>query len=144
MDNQIIIKRQKIAIIILSIIAVLFFSAFIGNIVYEKINNKKAEISFTNSYIPQGSLYYCCELDILCKEDKIFNVNDFTFMRNGKNICVSKIEIGNLTYNSNQNFIINKYEKTKITLYITLINETQIKTIYYDFKPINQGETKTI
>ena len=144
MDHQVLIKRQKITIIILSIIAILFFSAFVGNIIFQKVDNNKAEISFTKGYSSQGSLYYYCELNILCKQDKIFNVNDFTFKRNEQNICVSKIEIGDLIYNSNENFVINKFEKTKIILYVTLTNETQLTTIYYNFKSINKGETRKI
>ena len=144
MDDKIIIKRQKIVIIILSIIAVLFFSAFIGNIIYEKVDNNKAEISFTKNYTTQNSLYYYCELNILCKQDKIFNVNDFTFKRNQENVCVSKIEIENVIYENSENFIINKYEKTKVILYVTLIKETQLTTIYYNFKSINKGETRKI
>lgn len=134
------INKYKVSTIILAIwVGILMINFFAV-----KINNNKVEIKFTQNYNLENSLYNYCELEILCKTDKIMNVNDFTFIRNGENVCVSKIEIGDKIYNSSENFTIKKYEKTKIKLYITLIEENKINTIYYNFKPINLRETKTI
>lgn len=142
MDDKKIIKKQKVAIIILSILFAWLFVGCMGTFIYAKIDYNKVEIKFTKSYTQPNSLYDYSELEILCKQDKIFNVNDFTFIRNGENVCVSKIKVDNKIYDSGEIFTINKYEKTTITLYLTLIGESQVSTIYYNSKPINWGETK--
>lgn len=144
MDDKKIIKKQKITIIVLSILTVIYFAACLGGFIYQKIDSEKIEMKFVNSYSQQNSLYYYCELDVLCKQDKMFKVNDFSFKRNNDNICVSKIEMGNSIYNSGENFAISQYERTKIKLYVTLIDESQLTTIYYNFQPINRGETRII
>lgn len=141
MDDKKIIKKQKIAITILSIITFCCLATTIGGLIYQNIEKNKIEIKFTNKYTLENSLYYYCELELLCKQDKIFNVNDFTFIRNNQNVCVSQIKVGDKIYKSNENFVINKYDKTKITLYLTLIEESSVSTIYYNLSPINYRES---
>lgn len=142
MDDKKIIKKQKITIIILSIITFCCLITVISGLIYKNIENNKVEIKFVNKYTLQSSLYNYCELELLCKQDKMFNVNDFTFVRNNQNIGVSQIKVGDKIYKSDEIFVINKYEKTKITLYLTLIEESNVSTIYYNLNPINYGETK--
>lgn len=137
-------KKQKNGYKIATILLSIWVCLLITYILIDTQNQKKIEIKFSNTYILQNSLYYYCELELLSKQDKILYVDNFTFKRNKEYICVDKIQIDNNTYNSGENFIINKYEKTKITLYLTLIKEDNVSTIYYNFKPINIRETKKL
>lgn len=138
-DKDKVIKRQRIAIIILSVYVVLCISS----LVYKAVLNQ-AEIKFVSTYYtPPNSFYDGYELEILCKQDKIFNVNDFTFFKNGDNICVNKIDVDGKTYENEQSFVIKEYEKTKIVLYIALYTE-EVKTIYYKSKPIEYGHTRKV
>lgn len=142
-DKDKVIKRQRIAIIVLSIVAVLFMGNFINAVIITKLE-KRPEITFTANYNQSTSVYYCCELEVLCKEDTLFNVGDFTFLRDGGNICVSKITVDGKTYESGKSFAINKYEKTKVVLYMILLKENEVSTIYYKSKPIEYGHTRKV
>lgn len=124
------IKKQKITIIILS---VLFVITFITNLVligYYTNKEKKMDITLTDYYTITGSLYTYYEISIYCNINKTINVKDFTFKHNNENVCISKIKYNNVEYETDKSFVIYPKQENKLVLYISLTND-EVTNIYY-------------
>lgn len=124
------IKKQKITIIILS---VLFVITFITNLVligYYTNKEKKMDITLTDYYTITGSLYTYYEISIYCNINKTINVKDFTFKHNNENVCISKIKYNKVEYETDKSFVIYPKQENKLVLYISLTND-EVTNIYY-------------
>lgn len=129
------IKKQKIAIRILSILLIIFFVALILTISNYESDKNTIEVKLEDYYDKPNSLYTIYEVSIYSHKDKTINVNDFTFNHGNMLICVDKIEYNNNTYENDQSFVIYGLRENKLLLYITLSND-QPSIIYYKLNPI--------
>ena len=142
-NNEQKIKNQKIAIIVLSILLSIVIAFFVGNVIYTTLNAKSIEISLTNYYNQNWST--CYEIEITCNENKVINVNDFTYLKENKNTCVNKIIFNDEEYVTEDSFVIYKNNVNKLKVYASswIITQPPVE-IYYKFKQIKIGETKKI
>lgn len=143
MDNQIIIKRQKIAIIILSIFFAISLITSLTLVGYYTNKEKKMDITLTDCYTITGSLYTYYEVSIYCNINKTIDVQDFTFKHNNENVCVSKIKYNNVEYETDKSFVVYPKQENKLVLYISLTND-EINNIYYKNNVIKLHNSITI
>lgn len=140
MDSQIIIKKQKIAIIILSIFFAISLITSLTLVGYYTNKEKKMNITLTDCYNITGSLYTYYEVSIYCNINKTIDVQDFTFKHNNENVCVSKIKYNNVEYETDKSFVVYPKQENKLVLYISLTNDEET-TIYFKHNAISLNNT---
>lgn len=124
------IKKQKIIIIILSVLFAITFVTSLALVGYYTNKEKKMDITLTNHYTVTGSFYTYYEVSIYCNINKTIDVQDFTFKHNNENICVSKIKYNNVEYETDESFVVYPKQENKLVLYISLTND-EVNNIYY-------------
>ena len=134
------IKKQKITIIILSVLVVITFITNLVLIGYYTNKEKKMDITLTDCYTITGSIYTYYELSIYCNINKTIDVQDFTFKHNNENICVSKIKYNNIEYETDKSFVVYPKQENKLVLYISLTNDEET-TIYFKHNAISLNNT---
>ena len=128
------IKKQKISIIILSIILGIFAISFFTTIIINNIEKQTYTISITDYYKnpeTQTSLCYVVE--------KTIAVSDFTY-KQGENIYQYplRIIVNDKTYTNEESFVIKPYTENKIKIYTSLLNK-EPDTLLFKGKQIKFG-----
>ncbi len=136
------IKKQKKTIIILSVFLGIIIVALMGFIIADQVRKQSIRVSLTDYYTTNGATM-CYKVEIFSYQNKIINVNDFTFKHDGDNICVSRIEVNDTTYSTSESFVLYADTPTELKLYFILSNDTP-NTIYFKFEAVPLGQTKTI
>ncbi len=135
-------KKNK-TIIILSILLVVVSVGLISTLIGITIYKNTVYITFSKYYNISGqvSFYTYYEVEMSCNENKIVNVNDFTFQYNNEYRCASKISYNNKEYSTDENFVISKNTKNKLTIYFMIPDENNPEIIYYKLNKIKLYDT---
>ncbi len=134
------IKKQKISIIILSIILGIFAISFFTTIIINNIEKQTYTISITDYYKnPETQTSLCYVVEITCKEEKTIAVSDFTY-KQGENIYQYplRIIVNDKTYTNEESFVIKPYTENKIKIYTSLLNK-EPDTLLFKGKQIKFG-----
>lgn len=134
MDDKKIIKKQKIAIIVLSILTVIYFAACLGGIVYYSTTNNTPKISYNGIEYEDYYAYVNLQFENNSNKQIIFNRENFSI----KNTNIAKTssclfyEI-NVSYNQlTGTYILNSGEKIKIKLKFDKSDITNETVLYYN------------
>ncbi len=136
------IKKQKIAIIILSILLGIFIIVVIGTNVFYIREKQSYTISMTDYYRnPETQTSICYIINITCQEDKIISVNDFEYKQGEHEYQTAlRIVFNDETYTKNESFIVKAYDKNKLIIYTSLLNIEEDK-LFYKLTPIKLGQS---
>lgn len=131
------IKKQKIAIIILSILLGLFIVLFIGTNIASYISKKPYTLTLSDYYInPETQTSLCYVIDISCEENIIIEFDDFTFQQ-GKNAYQKplRIKFNDSMFYKGDSFIAKAYDKNRLYIYTSITNIKE-DTLFYQQKEI--------
>lgn len=138
------VNKKNITIIILSILLAIVSIGLISTLISMHIYKNAVYVTFSGYYSKPVSVssYTFYEIEMSCNENQIVNAKDFTFQFNDEYRCASKILYNDKEYNADENFVIAKRTKNKLTVYFMIpeiINPP--KTILYKNKRIEMNET---
>lgn len=134
MDDKKIIKKQKIAIIVLSILTVIYFAACLGGIIYYSVTNNTPKISYNGIEYEDSYAYISLQFENNSDKQVVFNRENFSI----KNTNIAKTSSclfyeRNVSYNQlTGTYILNSGEKVKIKLQFDESDITNETVLYYN------------
>lgn len=134
-------KKQKITIIILSILLAFFSIGFFTNLIINYIDKNTYTVEVTDivSTTPpfEVSTY---TIEITCKKNITIKVEDFSFkMEDGNYMLVNALTFNDREYQSTESFVIYPYKENKITIRKTLGYPSN-SNLYFKMKELKPNQ----
>ena len=133
-------NKQKITIIILSILLCFFAISFFTNLIINNIEKNTYNVEITDIYKTPPSQTSKFTIEITCKKNITIKVSDFSFkMENGNFMLINSLTYNNKEYQNEESFVVYPYKENKIIINKTLDFPTE-SNLYFKMTKLNLNQ----
>ena len=133
-------NKQKITIIILSILLCFFAISFFTNLIINNIEKNTYNVEITDIYKTPPSQTSKFTIEITCKKNITIKVSDFSFkMENGNFMLINSLTYNNKEYKNEESFVVYPYKENKIIINKTLDFPTE-SNLYFKMTKLDLNQ----